>query len=227
MKILLVEDEVNIALFIVRGLQELGHEVCVAYDGAEAWRRLQEEAFQLLILDVVMPGMDGLQLCKLYRKHYGFGLPVLMLTALSTTDDVVAGLEAGADDYLVKPFSFKELGTRIMALSRRTSREVAANVLECGDLRLDLVAHLCHRAGRRIELTVKEFRLLEFFLLHQGEAINRRLLLREVWDKDFDTNTNVVDVYVNYLRSKIDKDFDVKLIHTIVGVGYIFQPQQA
>lgn len=225
MKILLVEDEVNISSFIVRGLTELGHEVCVAYDGAEGWQKLQDETFEMLILDVVMPGMDGLQLCQLYRQHYGYGVPVLMLTALSTTDDIVAGLQAGADDYLAKPFSFRELDARIMALSRRGENADACRVLECADLRLDMVAHQCRRAGEQIELTVKEYRLLEYFLQHQGEAISRRTLLREVWDKNFDTNTNVVDVYVNYLRGKIDKDYDVKLIHTIMGVGYIFQPQ--
>ena len=204
-KILLVEDEVNIASFIERGLQEFGHEVSVAYDGMAGWELLQKENFQLLILDIIMPRMNGLQLCRQYRQLYGYQSPVIMLTALGTTDDIVNGLDAGADDYLVKPFSFQELEARIKALLRRIGTETATASLRCGDL------------------TVKEYRLLEYFILNQGTALNRLTLLKHVWDKDFDTNTNVVDVYVNYLRSKIDKDFDHKLIRTVVGIGYMME----
>ena len=181
-KILLVEDEVNIASFIERGLREFGHEVYVAYDGAAGWELTQKNDFQLLILDIIMPKMNGLQLCKQYRQRFGYHAPVIMLTALGTTEDIVSGLDAGADDYLVKPFSFQELEARIKALLRRSGNESVHMALRC-----------------------------------------RMNLLKNVWDKDFDTNTNVVDVYVNYLRTKIDKDFEPKLIRTVVGVGYMME----
>ena len=222
-KILLVEDEVNIASFIERVLQEFGHEVSVAYDGMAGWELLQKENFQLLILDIIMPRMNGLQLCRQYRQLYGYQSPVVMLTALGTTDDIVNGLDAGADDYLVKPFSFQELEARIKALLRRIGTETATASLRCGDLSLDPTSHRAFRNGTPIDLTVKEYRLLEYFILNQGTALNRLTLLKHVWDKDFDTNTNVVDVYVNYLRSKIDKDFDHKLIRTVVGIGYMME----
>ena len=222
-KILLVEDEVNIASFIEWGLQEFGHEVSVAYDGMAGWELLQKENFQLLILDIIMPRMNGLQLCRQYRQLYGYQSPVVMLTALGTTDDIVNGLDAGADDYLVKPFSFQELEARIKALLRRIGTETATASLRCGDLSLDPTSHRAFRNGTPIDLTVKEYRLLEYFILNQGTALNRLTLLKHVWDKDFDTNTNVVDVYVNYLRSKIDKDFDHKLIRTVVGIGYMME----
>ncbi len=222
-KILLVEDEVNIASFIERGLKEFGHEVRVAYDGEAAWNLIQAEAFQFLILDIIMPKMNGLQLCRQYRQSYGYQSPVVMLTALGTTDDIVNGLDAGADDYLVKPFSFQELEARIKALLRRSGMEQPGKVLTCGDLTLDMASHRAIRGKVMIDLTVKEYRLLEYFIQNQGIALSRLALLKDVWDKNFDTNTNVVDVYVNYLRSKIDKDFEQKLIHTVVGVGYMME----
>ena len=222
-KILLVEDEVNIASFIERGLREFGHEVYVAYDGAAGWELTQKNDFQLLILDIIMPKMNGLQLCKQYRQAYGYQSPVIMLTALGTTDDIVNGLDAGADDYLVKPFSFQELEARIKALLRRTGAEPAMPLLSCGDLTLDPSGHRAIRGKMVIDLTVKEYRLLEYLIRNQGTALSRLELLKNVWDKNFDTNTNVVDVYVNYLRSKIDKDFDRKLIRTVVGVGYMME----
>ena len=217
-KILLVEDEVNIASFIERGLKEFGHTVSVANDGNSGWELIRQEVFDLLIIDIIMPGMNGLELCRLYRRQYGYLVPVIMLTALGTTEDIVKGLDAGADDYLVKPFSFQELEARIKAILRR-GREDSARQLVCDDLVLN-----CRRARRgeaEIDLTVKEYRLLEYFMTHQGLVLSRLTLLRDVWDKNFDTNTNVVDVYVNYLRGKIDKDFSKKLIHTVVGSGYI------
>ena len=207
-KILLVEDEVNIASFIERGLREFGHEVYVAYDGAAGWE---------------LPKMNGLQLCKQYRQRFGYHAPVIMLTALGTTEDIVSGLDAGADDYLVKPFSFQELEARIKALLRRSGNESVHMALRCGDLVLDPPSHRAIRNGQVIDLTVKEYRLLEYFIQNQGTALSRMNLLKNVWDKDFDTNTNVVDVYVNYLRTKIDKDFEPKLIHTVVGVGYMME----
>lgn len=219
-KIILVEDEINIASFIERGLREFGHEVSVVYDGNTGWELLQNESFDLLILDIIMPGMNGLELCRMYRQRFGYHSPVVMLTAIGTTDDIVKGLDAGADDYLVKPFSFQELEARIKALLRR-SKEVPVQQLVCGDLILDCTLRRARRGNMDIDLTVKEYRLLEYFLLHQRAVLSRLTLLRDVWDKNFDTNTNVVDVYVNYLRAKIDKGFEDKLIHTVVGVGYM------
>ena len=219
-KIISVEDEINIASFIERGLREFGHEVSVVYDGNAGWELLQNESFDLLILDIIMPGMNGLELCRMYRQRFGYHSPVVMLTALGTTDDIVKGLDAGADDYLVKPFSFQELEARIKALLRR-SKEVPVQQLVCGDLILDCTLRRARRGNMDIDLTVKEYRLLEYFLLHQRAVLSRLTLLRDVWDKNFDTNTNVVDVYVNYLRDKIDKGFEDKLIHTVVGVGYM------
>lgn len=219
-KIILVEDEINIASFIERGLREFGHEVSVVYDGNAGWELLQNESFDLLILDIIMPGMNGLELCRMYRQRFGYHSPVVMLTALGTTDDIVKGLDAGADDYLVKPFSFQELEARIKALLRR-SKEVPVQQLVCGDLILDCTLRRARRGNMDIDLTVKEYRLLEYFLLHQRAVLSRLTLLRDVWDKNFDTNTIVVDVYVNYLRAKIDKGFEDKLIHTVVGVGYM------
>lgn len=219
-KIILVEDEINIASFIERGLREFGHEVSVVYDGNAGWELLQNESFDLLILDIIMPGMNGLELCRMYRQRFGYHSPVVMLTALGTTDDIVKGLDAGADDYLVKPFSFQELEARIKALLRR-SKEVPVQQLVCGDLILDCTLRRARRGNMDIDLTVKEYRLLEYFLLHQRAVLSQLTLLRDVWDKNFDTNTNVVDVYVNYLRAKIDKGFEDKLIHTVVGVGYM------
>lgn len=218
-----MEDEVNIASFIERGLKEFGHEVLVAYDGSAGWELLQKNEFQLLILDIIMPKVNGLQLCKMYRQRFGYHAPVVMLTALGTTEDIVNGLDAGADDYLVKPFSFQELEARIKALLRRVGTEVADTSLRCGDLTLDPPSHRAIRAGQVIDLTVKEYRLLEYLMQNQGMALSRLSLLKNVWDKDFDTNTNVVDVYVNYLRVKIDKEYEQKLIRTVVGVGYMME----
>lgn len=223
-KILLVEDEINIASFIERGLQEFGHDVRVAYDGLTGWELAEKEEFQLLILDIIMPRMNGLRLCRQYRQNYGYQSPVIMLTALGTTEDIVNGLDAGADDYIVKPFSFQELEARIKALLRRTGTEISgSSILTCGELTLDISSHRAVRGDTVIDLTVKEYRLLEYLIRNRGTALSRSTLLKEVWDKNFDTNTNVVDVYVNYLRSKIDKDFNHKLIRTVVGVGYMIE----
>jgi DNA-binding response OmpR family regulator len=224
--VLLVEDEVNIASFIKRGLNEFGHNVSVAYDGENGWNLAQTGQFDFLILDIIMPKLNGLDLCKQFRQKFGYQVPVIMLTALGTTDDIVRGLDAGADDYLVKPFSFQELEARIKALQRRTvSASDVLIELKCADLVLNCYTHKAHRGTEDIDLTVKEYRLLEYLLSHQGVAISRLTLLRDVWDKNFDTNTNIVDVYVNYLRVKIDKDFPRKLVHTVVGVGYMMADQ--
>ena len=209
-RILLAEDEENIASFIERGLKESGYEVTVVPDGLAGWKQVQKEKFDLLILDIIMPCMDGIQLCHAFRNEFGFSVPILMVTALGTTEDIVAGLDAGADDYISKPFSFAELQARIRALLRGRDGGVSQGVLSCGDLILDPVQHRVSMNGQAIDLTAKEYRRLQ--------------LLREVWDKNFDTNTNIVDVYVNYLRAKLDKCFQQKLIHTIVGFGYMMKP---
>lgn len=222
-KILIVEDEVNIASFIKRGLQECGYEVTAAYDGEEAWQLIKQERYDLFMLDIIMPKIDGLQLCKMIRQNLGYSIPILMVTALGTTDDIVSGLDAGADDYISKPFSFAELQARIRALLRRREGAKVNQVLQCGDLTLDQVSRRAIRNGETIDLTVKEYRLLEYFMNNQGIALSRLQLLREVWDKNFDTNTNIVDVYVNYLRAKIDKNHDRKLIRTVVGLGYMME----
>lgn len=222
-KILIVEDEVNIASFIKRGLQECGYEVSAAYDGEEAWQLIKQERYDLFMLDIIMPKIDGLQLCKMIRQNLGYSIPILMVTALGTTDDIVSGLDAGADDYISKPFSFAELQARIRALLRRREGAKVNQVLQCGDLTLDQVSRRATRNGETIDLTVKEYRLLEYFMNNQKIALSRLQLLREVWDKNFDTNTNIVDVYVNYLRAKIDKNHDKKLIRTVVGLGYMME----
>lgn len=222
-KILIVEDEVNIASFIKRGLQECGYEVSAAYDGEEAWQLIKQERYDLFMLDIIMPKIDGLQLCRMIRQNLGYSIPILMVTALGTTDDIVSGLDAGADDYISKPFSFAELQARIRALLRRREGAKVNQVLQCRDLTLDQVSRRATRNGETIDLTVKEYRLLEYFMNNQGIALSRLQLLREVWDKNFDTNTNIVDVYVNYLRAKIDKNHDKKLIRTVVGLGYMME----
>ncbi|MDH6533585.1 DNA-binding response regulator [Parabacteroides sp. 52] len=223
-KILLVEDEINIASFIKRGLTESGHEVSVATDGMAGWELLEKEKFQLLILDIIMPKMTGLELCRKFRQKQGFYTPVVMLTALGTTDDIVKGLEAGADDYLVKPFRFQELQARVNAMLRRLGSDVAVpHTLQYADLCLDPDTHRAVRNGKVVELTVREYRLLEYLLLHKETPVSRADLITHVWDKEPDRNMNVVDVYVNYLRGKIDKGFRKKLIRTVTGVGYMLE----
>lgn len=221
---LLVEDEVNIASFVKRGLEEFGYDVTVAYDGESGWNEIQNGVFNLLIFDIIMPKISGLELCQRYREQFGYTTPVLLLTALGTTQNIVDGLNAGADDYVVKPFSFKELQARIAALLRRGANGVVAtSEITYGDIVLNLSAHRAEREGTVIDLTVKECRLLEYFIHHHGVVLSREQLLKNVWDKNFNTNTNVVDVYVNYLRNKIDKGFGHKHIRTVVGVGYVME----
>jgi len=221
--ILLAEDEENIADFVRRGLESFGYCVDSVRRGDEAWQLLQERSdYDMALLDIRMPGMTGLEVCRRLRAAQGYALPVMMLTALATTDDIVLGLQAGADDYVVKPFRFTELLARIGALLRRVESYRQAAPLSLAGLSIDASTHKARRQGREVDLSTKEYRLLEYMMRHEGETLTRRQLLRDVWDKDFDTNTNVVDVYVRYLRLKIDEGFDHKLIHTIVGAGYRF-----
>ena len=221
-RILLAEDEENIADFVCRGLECFGFNVDRTGRGDEAWEKLRESDYDLALLDIRMPGMTGLEVCRRLRQERDFTMPVLMLTALDTTDDIVLGLHSGADDYMVKPFKITELLARINALLRRAESCRQTASLMCGDLSIDAATHKARRQNTEVELSTKEYRLLEYFLRHEGQTLTRRQLLRDVWDKDFDTNTNIVDVYVSYLRQKIDEGFEQKLIHTIVGVGYCF-----
>ena len=216
--ILVCDDDREIVEAIEIYLSQEGYKVLKAYDGEEALKLLDKHKVDLLIIDVMMPKLDGFSACKEIKKIKD--IPVIMVTAKGAEYDKVMGLDAGADDYLVKPFSFQELEARIKALLRR-NKEVPSNLLTCDNLVLDCNTRKAKRGDIDIDLTVKEYRLLEYFMTHQGVALSRITLLKDVWDKNFDTNTNIVDVYVNYLRVKIDRDFDKKLIHTVVGLGYI------
>lgn len=223
MRILLVEDEPKVAAFIVQGLEESGHTVTLAYDGQIGERLALKESYDLMIFDVIVPGINGLELCREVRQQ-GISTPILMLTALGTTEDKVNGLDAGADDYLLKPFEFKELLARLRSLSRRgTPGTQLNNTLSYHDLELNIDKRQALRAGRTINLTAKEFSLLEYLMRNRERVLTRSQISENVWDIHFDTGTNVVDVYMNLLRKKVDKDFDTKLIQTRIGHGYVLQ----
>ena len=220
MKILVIEDEVQVVEFIKKGLVELGYDVEVAYDGLMGERLASKGDFDLIILDIILPGINGYVLCKNIRDK-GLQTPVLILTALGTTDDKVSGFDVGADDYLVKPFEFAELIARIKALTKRTSGFIATSkTIRIADLVLDINKKCALRGSKNIELTGKEFEVLELLMINKGKVLSRAELAEKVWDITFDTGTNVVDVYISILRKKIDRDFDQKLIHTKVGLGY-------
>ena len=221
MRILLAEDEHKVASFIHRGLGAEHYVIDVVYDGEAALERATDGEYDLLILDVMLPKRDGLAVLKEIRARK-VSLPVLLLTARDTVADKVAGLDSGADDYLTKPFAFEELVARVRALLRRGGPAAPA-ILTLADLRLDPVTREVTRAGKRIELTAKEYALLEFFLRRAGQVVSRAVIAHHVWGVDFDTFTNVIDVYVNYLRKKIDADFEPKLLHTVRGVGYVLR----
>ncbi len=218
MRVLLVEDEARIAAFIRKGLQEEQYVVDVAEDGDAALDFVVAADYDLLILDVMLPRRDGFSVCKEIRRR-GIHTPVLMLTARDAVDDRVRGLDAGADDYLVKPFAFKELLARLRALARRPA-ETQSSELRAGDLVLDTTTHHITRAGQAVELSAREYRLLEFLLRHRGQPLTRLQIAEGVWGYDFDANSNVVDVYIRYLRRKVDDPFRTKLIQTVRGVGY-------
>jgi len=219
MKILVVEDETNVAAFISKGLREQSYEVDIAYDGTMGKLLASRNFYNLIILDIIMPGMNGLDLCQAIRS-YDKTTPILMLTALGTTDDVVTGLDKGADDYIAKPFKFKELLARVRALARRSEVSEASVTMSLADLELNLDTKTATRSGKEINLTAREFALLEYFIKNKGKVVSRIDLLENVWDFNMDLGSNVVDVYVNYLRNKIDKDFQPKLIQTVIGMGY-------
>lgn len=223
MKILIIEDEPKVASFIKLGLEELDYEVEVVYDGMLGKKMATTKHFDLILLDIVIPYINGIELCR-QVKEVKPSTPVLMLTALGTTNDKVTGFDAGADDYLLKPFEFAELVARIRALTKRMpGNSEIANILKVGDLELDLNKKTAIRGEKRIELTAKEFALLEYFMLNKGRVLSRMNISEKVWDIAYEAQTNVVDVYVGILRKKIDRDFPTKFIHTKVGMGYIFK----
>jgi DNA-binding response OmpR family regulator len=225
MKILVVEDETKVASFIKKGLEESQYEADIAYDSVFAEKLARQYKYDLFILDIIIPGTGGLELCKKLKMSFP-GIPVLMLTALGTTEDKLAGFEAGTSDYLVKPFEFRELLARVKVLLKSSDQpRETVNKLFVADLELDLDRKAVRRGNSLIDLTAKEFSLLEYFMRNTGRVLSRNDIAEKVWDASFDFSTNVVDVYVNFLRKKIDKGFDKKLIHTKVGFGYIFGDQ--
>jgi DNA-binding response OmpR family regulator len=219
-RILVVEDDAKVSAFLKKGLETQAYTVQTAADGREGQARLREGNYDLVLLDLNLPFVSGLDLCQQLRQTRP-DVPVLMLTALGTTADKLAGFDAGADDYLVKPFEFMELLARVKALLKRSTPPADAPILlRYADLELDLDQKLARRNGRDIELTAREFRLLEYLLRNRERVVSRLDIAEAVWDINFDTGTNVIDVYINYLRKKIDRDAPVKLIHTVVGMGY-------
>jgi DNA-binding response OmpR family regulator len=234
MKILIVEDEAKVAEVLKRGLEEAGYEAEVAYDGLVGLKLAQAGGYDLILLDVNLPLLNGLELCKRLREQDEL-TPVLMLTALGMSDDIVAGLEAGADDYLPKPFKFNELYARIKALTRRRKIAFVAagdtpevtlpreDVFKLGDLRIDFDAREVKRGDKPIQLTAKEYALLEYLARNAGKVRSRREIAESVWGLNFETGTNFIDVYINYLRNKIDKPFTTKFIQTVTGFGYVLK----
>lgn len=222
-RVLLVEDERKIADTVSRGLQELGFAVTTAYDGEIGWRLYEGQPFDLVITDLNLPGISGYQLCRNIRSRNRH-IPILMLTALGTTEDKLEGFEAGTDDYLVKPFEFRELVARMRALLKRSEpREEQRKLLTVADLEMNLDSKEVTRAGKPIRLTAKEFQLLEYFMRNRNRVLSRADIASRIWEIDFDTKTNVIDVYINFLRNKLDRDFEPKLIHTMVGMGYVMK----
>jgi len=221
MKVLLVEDEPQVSAFVKQGLEEKSFEVDVAYDGTTGERLALSREYDVIMLDIVIPGMNGFDLCKLIKKEKP-QIPILMLTTLGTTADKVAGFSSGADDYLLKPFEFEELIARLNALVRRASLTGTKSVmLEFADLKLDIDRKTAFRSGTPIKLSAKEFTLLKLFMSYPEKVISRAELAEKVWNIGFETGTNVIEVYINMLRNKIDKDFDPKLLHTRIGLGYV------
>ena len=223
--ILIVEDEKRVADLLTAGLEESGYRTLVAYDGAMGLRLFQSNKIDMVISDIVLPKLDGFEMCREIRK-LNSDIPILMLTALGTTDDKLDGFDSGADDYMVKPFDFRELKARIKVLMKRVvHNEEKRDHLAYADIEIDLNKHHVSRAGVDIRLTPKEFNLLVFMVENAEKVISRIDIAEKVWNTHFDTGTNFIDVYINYLRKKIDKDFDIKLIHTKPGIGFILTTQ--
>jgi DNA-binding response OmpR family regulator len=227
MKVLLVEDEPGVVSFIRRGLIEASHEVSVAMDGVTAWQMIQMTIPDIIILDIMLPSMNGIELCRKIRSQQ-IQAPIIMLTALGTSENIVTGLDSGADDYMIKPFKFSELLARISAVTRRVSgHSTQGDIITIDDLLIDTRGKIVKRGEERLNLTAKEYNLLEFLARNKGRVFSRAEILERVWDINFDMNTNVVDVYINYLRRKVDKQRDKKLIQTVVGIGYVLRDEHA
>lgn len=222
MRILVIEDEKKVSAFIKRGLEQESYAVDVVGDGIEGMHYVEMNQYDVIVLDIMLPKKSGLEVLK-EIKAAGTKAPVLLLTARDTVDDRVKGLDLGADDYLTKPFAFEELLARIRVLMRRGGW--GSPVLKFADLTLDPASRKAKRGDIEVELTVKEYALLEYLLRNPNRVLTRTLIAEHVWDQSFDSETNVVDVYINHLRSKIDKDFSVKLIHTVRGVGYVLKEE--
>ncbi len=223
MRILVVEDEKKVSKFLQQGLEEEHYSVDVANDGQAGEILASTEAYDLIILDILLPRKDGLAVLRELRKK-NINTPVLMLTAKETTDDKVAGLDSGADDYLTKPFSFTELLARVRSLLRRGAAE-KSTLLKVADLQLDTVSHKAKRSEKVIDLTAREYALLEYFMRNVNRVLTRTVISEHIWHYNFDTGTNVVDVYINHLRSKIDDGSEKKLLHTVRGVGYVLKEE--
>jgi len=223
MRILVVEDEKKVASFIKKGLEEEHYAVDIAYDGEEGFALAQINEYDLILLDIMLPRLDGMEVLRQIRRN-GSNVPILILTAKDSVEDIVTGLDGGSDDYLTKPFSFAELVARVRALLRRKAKE-KTDILTVGDLSLSTSTHRVKRGGREIEFTAKEYALLEYFMRNPNRILTRTLITEHVWDYHFDPETNVIDVYVNYLRKKIDQGFEKKLIHTIRGSGYMMKDE--
>lgn len=225
MKLLVAEDEPKTGIYLQQGLREAGFSVDRVVTGTDAVDQALAEAYDLVILDVMMPGLDGWEVVKQLRAA-GQSMPVLFLTARDGVDDRVKGLELGADDYLVKPFAFSELLARVRTLLRRGSGVQVQTTIEIGDLHVDLLKRRSLRAGKRIDLTAKEFSLLELFMRRRGEVLSKSLIASQVWDMNFDSDTNVIEVAIRRLRAKIDDDFETKLLHTCRGMGYMLEAHE-
>lgn len=223
-RILVIEDEKKVAAFLKRGLEEEHYAVDVAHDGESGLNLCRNGSYGLIILDVMLPRLDGLEVIRTLRRE-GNTTPTLMLTAKTSVDDRVAGLDGGADDYLTKPFAFAELLARTRSLLRRSAQE-RSTVLTVADLTLDTVTHKAHRNGTTIELTAKEYALLEFFMRNKNRVLSRSTISEHIWGYNFDTGTNIIDVYINHLRTKVDGASSVKLIHTVRGVGYVMREEE-
>lgn len=229
MNILLIEDEPGVASFISKSMKEAGYPLDIAADGKTGYKFLDTNTYDLVILDLILPDINGLTICQEIRKNTKYAnIPILMLTALGGPDHVSTGLETGADDYLAKPFKFKELLARVRALHRRANvnTQPSDNILVFDELEMNLDSKVTTRAGQEMQLTAREFALLEFFMRNPNKVLSRVDILEQVWGIHFDLGTNVIDVYVNYLRNKIDKGFREKLIHTVIGMGYVLRRTQ-
>jgi two-component system, OmpR family, response regulator len=223
LRILIMEDDVEASAAMAKGLTEAGHEAVTAPDGAEGLKVADKGGFDVMVVDRMMPNMDGLSAVAALRRQ-GDDTPVLFLSAMGEVDDRVAGLKAGGDDYLVKPYAFSELIARVEALSRRRETGAVATSLKVGELEMDLIQRSVHRSGKEIDLQPREFQLLEFLMRHAGQSVTRTMLLEKVWEYHFDPQTNVIDVHVSRLRSKIDKGFDRPMLQTVRGAGYRLDP---